>query len=181
MSGLVLGIDGAPAPMVRIVAEVKARDGARQAYTTRTIGDGTFTLAGAPAGELRVMAEDEHLGLAASTGQSIAAGELRRVSLRLTPGLKLSGRATEPDGRPVPDAYVTALQGPPALRIRRTVRTAADGTFVVPALDAGEVKLLATVREPPVELRDIPPVRQVVTVPLDEARARAPIEIPIAR
>ena len=109
--------------------------------------DGVARMSGLPTGRFQLVARadgyapsSQFLGLAAAT-----TSERRTIELR--PGAAVSGRVTDPGGRPVAGAAVLyqgasdwALRADPR---RDAVLTAADGTFEIPALPAGTVRLTA--------------------------------------
>jgi 5-hydroxyisourate hydrolase-like protein (transthyretin family) len=182
IDGQVLTSDGRPADKVRVVARAELGGGNRQLFTTRSQADGRFVIGNLGASEIRVAAEDRLLGLAASGPVRVQTGERKQLLLRLAPGMRLAGRVRE-DGRPA-SAWVTALQGPKGMVIRRTVRSGEDGSFVLESLGAGETHVIATVKEPPADLAEIPPVRQRATVVLPDGpqpAAGAPLELAVAR
>ena len=172
IDGQVLTADGRPADKVRVMARAELGGGNRQLFTTRSQDDGRFVIGNLGGSDIRVAAEDRRLGVAQSEVLRVEVGERKQLVLRLAPGLRLEGRVRE-GSQPAPGVWVTALQGPAGLAIRRTVRADEEGHFVIEGLRAGETQVLATAKEPPAELAEIPPLRQRVTLVLPDDVGKA--------
>jgi protocatechuate 3,4-dioxygenase beta subunit len=132
-TGIVRAEDGAPARAV----EVRSGDyGEFLQFVTHTAADGTFTLAGLPAGDIALAAHKERLGKAAARVHG-EAGATVRCELQLSNGIALRGRAVDEDGKPVAEATVECTaegEGPSWSSWNQTDK---QGRFLVPDLPAG--------------------------------------------
>jgi RNA polymerase sigma factor (sigma-70 family) len=165
--GRVVTRDGRPAGLVRVLALIESaeRPGNRRTHITRTLPDGTFRIDGLEAGELRLGAEDAHLGIVRASVWKVAAAQTIEPTLRLEPGATLSGRVRSSGARPAGAVVVTAFQGPPGAGLTtRSTRTAADGSFVLSALGNGPTRVLATAAELGAEPRELPAGAAATTV-----------------
>jgi protocatechuate 3,4-dioxygenase beta subunit len=72
----------------------------------------------------------------------VAQGRVERVTMKLSPGLSISGTLVRPDGGPAADGYLFALHQP-SFRSYETVTSGADGSFVLQGLDPGSYWLIA--------------------------------------
>ena len=178
IDGRVLTAEGQPAGQVRIIARVEMGGGNRQLFTTRSNPAGEFTITGIAAGTMSLTAEDATLGVASLPPSALAAGDREQPVLRLAPGARLTGTVRLAEGTIVHDAYVIALQGAKGTMTQRVVRTRADGSFVVPALNPGPTQLIATLKAPPEEVREMPAVPGVVKV---DVPSEQPLSLTVAR
>jgi protocatechuate 3,4-dioxygenase beta subunit len=110
--------------------------------------DGAFALRAIPAEqsfEVRVLPKE--LAPDLIDIQRLSSGETHKIRFNLRPGATLSGMVTDPSGRPIEGADVTAIGGRAAVSlsgwVRRKDTSDADGSFSLRGLPVGEVVLAA--------------------------------------
>jgi hypothetical protein len=148
ITGRVISLSGQPLPQATVFVWSQIPDSPK--VTTTTAKNGTFKLGPLPvamAQDLYIDAEGfARLYVAAVPTYSRCGSDIG--ALTLEPGARLRGRVTDADGKPLPEATIEVEswrhltsgcvgQGGP----RRHVRCASDGTFVTPALGAGDHRL----------------------------------------
>ena len=87
-----------------------------------------------------MIAYDTVSGLSGSVGDTLNPGETRQVSIVLQPSRQITGRVLSANGRPAPGIVAELVRGSEHL----FVETAADGTFVYPAVVIGTYALTVT-------------------------------------
>lgn len=141
LEGRVLRSDGAPAAGVHVMW--KAADGSGSGVPTDA--SGRFRLQGLEPGPVTLLARDPKRGRASR--ELVVHGGVQEVELILEPGLRVTGRVVDPEGRPVTSGrvrLVPAPEGPPSDLLPEAFRLrvgesplSADGTFAVPVDEAG--------------------------------------------
>ncbi|HVS08887.1 MAG TPA: sigma-70 family RNA polymerase sigma factor [Planctomycetota bacterium] len=151
LDGVVLGADGEPLAGARVLAgnekafdQVRFDDGSsgRVAAAQHVVCDdrGRFSAAGVPLGRLEVQARGAGHSPWKGEVETIA-GRTSRMTIRLLRGTSLVGRVTDRSGAPIERAEV---QGNGEWGFAaRTARSAADGTFALSDLPAGEFSVSA--------------------------------------
>ncbi len=152
ISGRVLDARGQPAEasvsgdlLYRVqTGAMGAMMGSNSIEAVATDAEGRFELGDLAAGEVELVARGSGGELAVRRGLELAPGEvLEGVELRFEPGARLVGRVTDPDGRPVRDAFVEVNGAPgPALAGARAV-TDGDGHFRMPGVAPGRYSVVA--------------------------------------
>ncbi len=123
-----------PAADVGVTAYGSADHGSRRARrATRTDARGVAVFAAMPAGDLTLWLDRGHR----FGGLEVVAGEDREIELEVPAGTTIAGRATAPDGSPVPGAEIWAHRHHPGFYASGVIaRTAADGSFTVEGVEA---------------------------------------------
>jgi protocatechuate 3,4-dioxygenase beta subunit len=108
ISGRVTTPDGTPIADVSI--KVRDRDGAFETYTT-TEADGTYSIHGLPSGRYTLAYSHNNYQPLAPTGQVevTAPNTTTQTNTVLHPGGAISGKVTDPDGKPLAGVYVAIL------------------------------------------------------------------------
>ncbi|UQS27975.1 carboxypeptidase-like regulatory domain-containing protein [Amycolatopsis thermalba] len=132
---------------------VVATDGDGQVLArTRTRADGTFQLAGLPAGEITVTAHlDGHRPAAATV--AVSGTEPAVADLLVQAAGTLRGTVTGPDERPVPGARVTVSTA--AGELAATAVTDEHGDYLVAGLAPGDYTVVTSLFEPVVRQVDL--------------------------
>jgi hypothetical protein len=155
VTGIVLTAAGEPAVRAQVEATVGTSGRVENFITTLTDGQGRFAFADLAARPVSLAAAWK--GEAGKTGpEALEVGAHRELTLRLGPGAEIAGTAFWEDGSVAALVTVSAHRRNGILRA--SALAAADGTFVLTGIVAGEVSLSAAPGRDPSSLRLAAPV-----------------------
>jgi len=144
VSGIVRG-DGQPLAGVEVSTERTRGMPWDQGAETLSAEDGTFELAGIAGGEVVLQAKKDGWLQAESEPLTVAEDqETGGIVLELSSGKRVSGSVRWPDGRPVPEAQVTAFRTRDRwVRSESHAQTDAEGNFTLGGLGDEEIEIEA--------------------------------------
>jgi protocatechuate 3,4-dioxygenase beta subunit len=143
VTGQVTDEGGRPLANVLVKGRVRpSAGGPLLADQTRTDADGQYTLHGFAAGSLQLSARDE-AGIVEGPQGTLAAGERRRIDLRLERGARLAGEVRFDDGPSAANVVVIAQSRSRGISVVLEARTDAGGAFDIGPLPAGDVSVHA--------------------------------------
>lgn len=130
ISGRVTGPDGTPLPDVSV--HVRGNDGAIDTYGS-TAADGTYAIYGLPSGRytLAYAAYNRQALTLAEQVTVTAPDTTRLVDSVLSPGSAVSGKVTDPEGKPVEGVYVSFLDAATG-KAHIGSYTSAEGVYTTP-------------------------------------------------
>lgn len=143
------GLAGADVLLIRDLGVIRSqpRDGEVLARA-RTGAGGAFSIPGLVLGEVYIL-QAAHAGHATERRHPIDPADARTLdqTIRLGPGVQVSGRVVDEHGAPIEGAEILAyemtLQGEDLPAAERTVKSGGDGTYALAHLKGGLKRLLA--------------------------------------
>lgn len=146
VKGRVTSAEGKPIEGALINLQVRARDRAMMVggvfERATTAADGSFEIAGLPAGDLRLTAQHPAHGIAEVKDDKLAGAEQKTVALKLAAGATIAGSVTLDDGKPAAGARVEGMMMGGAGRWSDV--TAADGSYKLTGVSSGSVIVVGT-------------------------------------
>lgn len=138
---------------------VTATGGMNQSFAAESVADGSFDLTGLPAGSYFVQVSRRGYVFQREFGQvdriEVKAGQTVERSLSMAPEATISGRVLDPQGQPLPQAFVEAYRSNFAFA---GATTDDNGEFRLQGLSEGKYQLRASPNrafgpQPPQEIR----------------------------
>jgi protocatechuate 3,4-dioxygenase beta subunit len=143
VTGRVLTAAGQPVEGARVTAmfEMSMGGGSTTATSdgTMSAADGSFELKRAWPGTMRINARHDELGSVHLPPEPIAAGETKRLELRLKTGASISGVVRTEDGKPAPGVRVTAMAREMRMFMDTQDVSGPDGRYQLRALPAARI------------------------------------------
>jgi protocatechuate 3,4-dioxygenase beta subunit len=112
----------------------------------KTGDDGVAKFVPLAAEKYDVCVRAEGFALQAAENVVVAAGRVEKVTVRLSPGLSMSGKVVDAEGAGVAGGRVVCLRTP-NFKIFESATTEADGSFTLTGLDAGQYWVMAFQQE----------------------------------